>query len=160
MTTVILVVAGAFFAIAAVVLAFAWMICVGSGMPRNAGRGALVAAGILLVLAVLSIGSAFAQDHHPLHRDFYRHWREPLNPERSCCDARVTKDGVETGDCEPTKAEMRKGDWYVWIRQLERFERVTDDVVVYERNPNGQDAHICWTPGRGIICFVPPDTGG
>lgn len=122
-----------------------------------------ILAGLIVAAILIGMGSqcARAQDHHPLHKDFYHKWREPLNPERSCCNARIIGAfGVETGDCEPTQAEIRKGDWHAWIRQLNRFERVTDDVIVYERNPNIVDGHVCWTPARGIICFKPPDTGG
>jgi len=30
----------------------------------------------------------------------------------------------------------------------------------FELTASGQDAHICWTPARGVLCFLPPDTGG
>ena len=25
---------------------------------------------------------------------------------------------------------------------------------------SAQDAHLCWTPDNGVMCFSPPDTGG
>ena len=60
MSTIVLIVFGLVFAIAASLLAFAWAICRGNGMAGAAGRGALIVASILMALAVLSIGSAFA----------------------------------------------------------------------------------------------------
>lgn len=78
----------------------------------------------------------------------------------SCCNARVEKDGMETGDCEPTHARIMDGQWWVYIRQLNTYIPVPDRLVLRERNPNVENAHVCWTPPRGIICFVPEDTGG
>ena len=117
---------------------------------------------VLGLAAMLWAAAALGQDHHhPLHRDFYRHWKDPANPSLSCCNARIeTPEGNEVGDCEPSKAEIRNGAWYVWIRQTREWLRVPDGKVIRERNPNTFDAHICWTPVRGVICFVPPDTGG
>jgi hypothetical protein len=118
---------------------------------------------LCLVAAIAVKRIANAQDHqhhHPLHMDFYQHWRDPANPSLSCCNARVEKDGMEVGDCEPSKAEVRNGAWYVWIRQTREWLQVPDSKVLREKNPNTFDAHVCWTQLRGIICFVPPDTGG
>ena len=119
----------------------------------------------LTMVTVLALGlsacPAFApaQDHHPMHKDFYRFWIDPVTG-GSCCNARVEKDGIETGDCEPTKAKIVGGQWFVWIRQENAYIPVPDSKVLRERNPSGQDAHVCWTPNRGVICFVPEDTGG
>lgn len=114
----------------------------------------------LLLLASMVCGPVLAQDHHPAHKDFYRHWLQPNGSGASCCDARVEKDGIEIGDCEPTKAEIRNGDWWVWVRQINGWIKVDDAKIIRVRNPNGQDAHHCWTPNSGTICFSPPDTGG
>lgn len=117
----------------------------------------------MLVIVVLMVGfaiSAFGQDHHPLHRDFYRHWMAPDNPATSCCNARITTNGVETGDCEPTEGRIRDGQWQAWIRQTGRWVVVPDVKIIRQPNPNIFDAHVCWTLDRGIICFKPPDTGG
>jgi hypothetical protein len=117
------------------------------------------------MLTVLALGLsacpvvAPAQDHHPNHKDFYRFWIDPATG-GSCCNARIEKDGVETGDCEPTKAKIVGGQWFVYVRQLNAYIPVPDAKVIRERNPSGQDAHVCWQPNRGVICFVPPDTGG
>lgn len=62
MSTVVLILFGIFFAIAGLVMAFLWLICRGRGLDAVAARPAVVTAVILLALAVLSIGSAFAHD--------------------------------------------------------------------------------------------------
>lgn len=140
-------------------------------VPPLQSRWYLAVAGMLAVLmiAFASTPRARAQDeaehkptdhHHPFHKDFYAKWKEPGNPNASCCNARIEQDGHETGDCEPSKAEVRNGDWYVWIKQVKKWERVDDNQIVRDPNPNIFDAHVCWTQSRGIICFKPPDTGG
>jgi hypothetical protein len=112
-------------------------------------------------VCALSYGAGAQDHHHPLHKDFYQHWRDPANPSLSCCNARVEgPDGMEVGDCEPTQAEVRNGQWFAWVRQKREWLAIPDSKVLRERNPNGQDAHLCWTPLRGVICFVGPDTGG
>ena len=115
----------------------------------------------MLVLGVLlstCATPARAQDHHPLHQDFYQHWKDPATG-GSCCNARIERGGVEIGDCEPTQAKVFKGHWLAWVRQTGEWIVIPDSKVIRERNPNGQDAHLCWTPLRGVICFSPPDTG-
>lgn len=103
---------------------------------------------------------AHGQDHHPLHRDFYRTWKQP-GTDVGCCNARMAGPfGGETGDCEPTKGEVRNGQWFAWLRQESRWLPIPDAKVLRERNPNVFDAHLCWTPASGILCFVPPDVGG
>lgn len=123
-----------------------------------------------LFAAVLAFGAvlqiflplkARAQNHHDFHKDFYRHWHPNDNPNTSCCNARIMQpDGTEMGDCEPTQAEIRKGVWWFYVRQINEWIPVPDAKMIRERNPNGQDGHLCWTPERGAICAVPPDTGG
>ena len=98
--------------------------------------------------------------HAQFHKDFYRHWREPGDPNASCCNARIEADGRETGDCEPTEARVRDGHWEAWIRQIGRWQKIPDEKIIKQPNPSIFDAHLCWTPWRGTICFVPPDTGG
>ncbi len=122
-----------------------------------------------LFVVVLAIGAAVqalwpakarAQDHHPAHRDFYLKWTQPgVDPPVSCCSARIEANGLEVGDCEPTRAEIRAGQWWAWLRQESRWIEIPDGKVLRERNPNGRDAHLCWSGGR-VLCFVPEDTGG
>ena len=97
--------------------------------------------------------------HHPFHQEFYRHWKQPGTTE-SCCNARVVKNNVEEGDCEPATAEVRAGQWWVYVPQINEWVEIPDAKIIRERNPNIVDAHHCWTPARGTLCFVPPDTGG
>ena len=118
-----------------------------------------LAALIVCALVALGYGIAKAQDHHPLHRDFYRQWLQP-GTNKSCCNARVMAWGQEIGDCEPTQAEVRAGQWYAWLRQEGRWLPIPDHRILRERNPNIFDGHLCWRPEEGVICFVPPNTGG
>jgi hypothetical protein len=122
---------------------------------------ALMLAMIALGLVALGYGIAKAQSphHHPLHRDFYRNWLQP-GTNKSCCNARVMAWGQEIGDCEPTQAEVRNGDWYAWNRLTGSWLRIPDSRILREPNPNIFDAHLCWTKESGVICFVPPATGG
>lgn len=122
---------------------------------RQLSLAAMVALGVL-ALAIAAL--AQTHDHHPFHRDFYRHWKQP-GTNVSCCDARVTKDGQEVGDCEPTRAEIRAGTWWAWLRQENRWVAVPDARIIRERSPNVTDAHLCWNYGQ-VLCFVPPATGG
>jgi hypothetical protein len=113
-----------------------------------------------LAFALYGCPPGNTQDHHPLHHDFYRHWKQP-GTNTSCCDARIERrDGSEVGDCEPTKAELRNGDWYAWVRQTQSWILIPDAKIIREKNPNIFDAHLCWKPWTGVICFVPPSTGG
>ena len=122
----------------------------------------------LVSVAVISILFLYGSDlrgqtqehHHPLHKDFYQQWKQP-GTNASCCNARIVDaTGQEIGDCEPSQARIREGNWEVWIRQIKKWVPVAPEKILRERNPNIFDAHVCWTPERGIICFVPPDTGG
>lgn len=118
--------------------------------------------GLVLLFLGFAAGRASAQDHHPLHRDFYRHWKQP-NSNKSCCDARVSyPNGVEIGDCEPTEARLIAGRWYARLPHAGPFIEVPPGRILRERNPtqDGTDAHLCWTENTGVLCFVPPFGGG
>lgn len=126
-----------------------------------------IAIWFVVVLAFLAVWGVFlplkarGQDHHhALHEDFYRHWMQP-GTNISCCNARVEVNGVETGDCEPVKAEVRAGNWWAWLRQESRWIEIDDSRIIRERNPEqgGQQGHLCYSYGR-VLCFVPPDSGG
>jgi hypothetical protein len=117
---------------------------------------------ILPCLALwLSGTAAFAQtnhSHHEYHADHYRHWQRP-DAGGSCCNARTTKNGYEEGDCEPTKAEIRNGIWFAWLREQNRWVQIPDIRIINERNPSPEDAHLCWAYDS-VLCFLPPHTGG
>lgn len=58
---------------------------------------ALMLGMIALGLVALGYSIAKAQSpHHPLHRDFYREWKQP-GSDKSCCNARVMAWGQEIG---------------------------------------------------------------
>lgn len=126
----------------------------------------IVATYLVAALAFVGVVTVFlplkvrAQDHHPHHKDFYRLWLQP-GTNISCCNARVEVNGVETGDCEPVKAEVRGGNWWAWLRQESRWLEIPDSRIIRERNPEvgGQQGHLCYSFGR-VLCFVPPDAGG
>jgi hypothetical protein len=108
-----------------------------------------------------------AQHHHPFHRDFYSKWQRP-NGMGSCCNARIVgPDDRESGDCEPSEARVATGEdgrphWFARLPHHGDFIEIPDRLVIRERNPEqgGADGHLCWTPSTGVLCFVPPDTGG
>lgn len=144
--------------IALTMLLMAW---VASVFDPPAKRRFVVAGAAFAGLAVWGLADlARGQDHHPLHKDFYRLWLQP-GTQVSCCNARVELNGVETGDCEPVKAEVRAGNWWAWLRQESRWIEVPDSRIIRERNPEigGQQGHLCYSYGR-VLCFVPPDSGG
>ena len=63
------------------------------------------------------------------------------------------------GDCYPTKAEVRVGSWWAQ-RDNGEWVEIPDSKVLHERNPAGQDAHLCYSdPYKIVLCFVPPDVG-
>lgn len=128
---------------------------------RQVGRDAAVAFAailtFLLVLGVVGARRSHAADGHALHHDFYKTWMQPGGT-LGCCNAKETDaDGVTTGDCYPTEAKVVAGHWTakrddgVWIE-------IPDSKIIRERNPNGQDAHLCYNYGL-VLCFVPPDSG-
>jgi hypothetical protein len=79
-----------------------------------------------------------------------------------------------SGDCEPTHAEIRNGQWWARVPQymidagVPAWVEIPDSKVIRERNPSTEEAHLCGTveywqgkpPSIRILCFVPPDTGG
>lgn len=122
---------------------------------------AIIIGALMLVWATSPRKSWAQQHHHNYHQDFYQHWKVPGKPNESCCNARIEyPNGAQTGDCEPTRAEVRKGDWYVWVRQKGEWLKVPDEKIVRYPNPNIFESHLCWTPQKGIICFKPADLGG
>lgn len=113
-----------------------------------------------LAYLLFAISSAQAQDGHARWHHYYLHWKQP-GTNISCCQARVNTYGVEHGDCEPARYEMRKGEWYAWLRQESRWLHIPDDRIIRERNPSGEEGHLCWNQWtKQILCAVPPDTGG
>lgn len=142
------------------------------------GRVLLIAAVVLFGFAAWGVCDlARAEDGHGGHmrwHEYYRHWKQP-GSELSCCNARQIGPAGEdlSGDCEPTRGEARRGadgkaHWFAWLRQESRWIEISDGRVIRERNPAGEEAHLCATRGMlpdgsfgwRVVCFVPPDTGG
>lgn len=122
---------------------------------------------IVLLLVLFSIPlCALAQDGHSRWHQYYQHWQQPNNPGLSCCNARQLGPNGEdlNGDCEPTQGRIRDGHWQAWLRQESRWLDIPDNKLIRERNPSGEEAHLCATKSAfgswSILCFVPPDTGG
>jgi hypothetical protein len=116
---------------------------------------------LAMVMAALLIASSVkGQSGHERWHQYYRGWKMP-GTNISCCHARVDQGGVEVGDCEPTRAELRNGDWYAWERFSGQWIHIPDKHIVRERNPSGEEGHLCFNQyTKQIMCFVPPDTGG
>jgi hypothetical protein len=114
----------------------------------------------LTVGLVVGAGAVNAEEtgHQHYHYSHYDHWKQP-GTDLSCCNVRIIFNGEEVGDCEPTPAERRAGAWWAWLRQEGRWIEIPHERMIRERNPSGQEAHLCWSYGR-VLCFVPPDTGG
>jgi hypothetical protein len=129
---------------------------------RDGWNGLIIFTGFAVgVAAVLLLNwPAQAQSGHERWHMYYQHWKQP-GTTISCCNARTNTYGVESGDCEPTRYEMRNGEWYAWLRQEARWLHIPDDRIIRERNPSGEEGHLCWNQWtKQILCAVPPDTGG
>ena len=147
--------------------------CIGrcAGYPRPATHDHLRPGFCLAFAAVLLSSTAIAPskaeevDHHRYHDNAYRHWKQP-GTDISCCSNQ---------DCAPVEAEFRQGHWFA-LRQSEWFAvpdekapgqrlplrhgewiLVPDDKIIRERNPSGEEGHLCYANGK-VVCFVPPDT--
>lgn len=122
-----------------------------------------------------SCAPAFAQDHnhaagHAKFHDVYQTWSIPgVSPPLSCCDAKKTVDGVTTGHCYPTEAELRPSVIHpeikrpVWWAKLDSgFWIEVPDNRILEKEPNpdptGVSAHICEMEGS-VLCFREPVGG-
>jgi hypothetical protein len=119
---------------------------------------------VLLASTVAVPSKAEEIDHHRYHDSDYRHWKQP-GTDISCCSDQ---------DCAPVRAELRQGQWFA-LRQSEWFAApdyldigrwlplrrqewipVPDEKIIRERNPSGEDGHLCYSSGK-VICFVPPN---
>jgi hypothetical protein len=129
---------------------------------------------VAVVFLVLLAFNAWGQVGHSPYHEYYKNWKQPTTPWLSCCNARVYDDATGShlhGDCAPTTARTRVGkDGLVhWFAKVPKEEylyadehgeiEIPDERVIHERNPSGQDAHLCFAYGK-VLCFSPPDTGG
>jgi hypothetical protein len=83
------------------------------------------------------------------------------------------------------QAKVVNGEWIAMLPEYGRgrgrgidgsdWVRIPDHKIIRERNPtaahvdkdgnvlhegSGEEGHLCWTPLGGVLCFVPPSTGG
>lgn len=155
------VIFAAFFLLVGAAWAGIWIVSMDS--LRFLSRLAAIMALTFFALATMAaFQAAGAQDHHPLHKDFYSTWQRN-DGKGSCCNARmIGPHGYETGDCEPTEAKLIGGRWYARLPNAGAFIEVPEATILKKQNPtqDGTDAHLCWTQASGVICFVPPFGGG
>lgn len=125
----------------------------------------LIMAVVILLLFGGGAKVAFGQtEGHMRWHNYYQSWKQP-GTQTSCCNARqIGPNGEDlSGDCEPTRYEIRDGGWVAWLRQENRWIVVPDNKLIRERNPSGEEGHLCAVKQMGgwvILCAVPPDTGG
>jgi hypothetical protein len=112
-----------------------------------------------LTFAFVATPRARAQNNGPHlhHADYYSKWRQPGSA-ASCCNGKETKDGQTTGDCAPTTAEVRHGNWWAKLHDSSEWVQIPDERIISERNPTPEQAHLCYLYGK-VLCFVPPSTG-
>jgi len=113
----------------------------------------------LFMFVFVATPRARAQDsgHHLHHTDHYSKWLQPGSA-ASCCNGRESKDGHTAGDCAPTKAEVRHGNWWAKLHDSSDWVQIPDERIIREPNPMPEQAHLCYLYGK-VLCFVPPSTG-
>src|SRR5262245_23590268 len=93
------------------------------------GMAAILAA-FILVFATAPRARGQDNGHHLHHADHYSKWKQPGSGV-SCCNGRETKDGQTMGDCYPTTAEVRAGNWWAktddgkWVIEIGRAHVLT-----------------------------------
>lgn len=125
------------------------------------------AATLSAITAVVIAPKAEELGHHLYHESDYRHWKQP-GTNVSCCSDQ---------DCAPVRAELRNGRWFalrqsewagatdefgiaIWQRrQKAKWIEVPDEKVLRVPNPSVEGGHLCYSK-EGVVCFVPPNTGG
>ena len=91
-----------------------------------------------------------------LAHDWYHTLRVPgsqteRNPEGySCCDNR---------DCAPTLARHNGTEWEAET-PTGQWTTVPQRLVIHDKTHPSGSAVLCWQPIGGVICFVPPQSGG
>lgn len=90
--------------------------------------------------------------------DHYTHWLIP-GSSVSCCSEKRSENGVVTGDCYVTVAEVRNGAWWA-RRDTGDWIAIPEKSLIRELNPDetGQAAHLCEVGGY-VYCFRPPAGG-
>ena len=102
---------------------------------------------LLLVAALLLAPAAAAQppaDADPTLAPWYRSLQQP-GTAVSCCSI---------SDCRATDFRIRAGLYEALIGR-EWLAVPPDKILQRTDNPTGR-AVVCWTPQRGIMCFIRP----
>jgi hypothetical protein len=102
---------------------------------------------ILIVAAMLASLSGSAIAHPPPNADLrFAPWFESLRQPgtgMSCCSM---------ADCRPTEFRVRGNHYQALV--MGKWEDVPPSAVLQQtNNPTGR-AIVCYTPYRGIMCFV------
>lgn len=102
---------------------------------------------ILIVAATLGSLSGSAVAHPPANADLrFEPWFQSLRQPgtgMSCCSM---------ADCRPTEFRVRGGHYQALV--MGKWEDVPPSAVLQRtNNPTGR-AIVCYTPYRGIMCFV------
>lgn len=102
---------------------------------------------ILIVAAMLGSLSGSAVAHPPANTDLrFEQWFQGLRQPgtgMSCCSI---------ADCRPTEFRTRGGHYQALV--MGKWEDVPPSAVLQKTdNPTGR-AIVCYTPYRGIMCFV------
>lgn len=113
----------------------------------------------LLLAPLISVKAAPPTDFERTHSEWFRSLRQPDHPAMGCCDlsdCRMVETRVNaSGNYEALLTPQTHG-------QVGMFEptwvEIPMDKTVFTSNPTGK-AVACWTPVRGIICFVRPPEG-
>jgi hypothetical protein len=134
--------------------------CLDAGRPKAASLQSPSRAYIgfafiiaLLMFAFATTPKARAQDngHHLHHADHYSKWHQP--GVTSCCNGRETKDGQTTGDCAPTRVEVRHGNWWAKLHDSSEWVQIPDERFIRERNSTPEQGRLCYLFGK-VLCFV------
>lgn len=118
---------------------------------------AILVLGIMLIMGLAIAARAQSGSHgdgHAERHDWYRDLKQP-GTGWSCCNG--TTAGRE-GDCRPTRAELRDGQWWALI---DGQWRPVPWTVVLDPSLNREPiyAHICANKSGRIYCFIGAGAG-
>jgi hypothetical protein len=114
-------------------------------------RGAVLA-GVIAPLASILVPAAPPEAPDPQLTEWFQSLRQP-GTGTSCCDL---------SDCRPVGARVSADGYEVLLTPgafpvaEERWVSVPPHVILQGKdNPIGR-AVVCWTPSKGVLCFVRP----
>jgi hypothetical protein len=78
----------------------------------------------LLTFAFVATPRARAQDNrHIHHAHYYSKWHQ-AGSDASPCNGKETKDGQTKGNCAPTRAEVRHGNWWAKLHDSSEWVQI------------------------------------